>query len=84
MTKEESEAPQEGGETQVWGYAEVADEIGVKVGTVRYYWSKKRHLLPNPDVVLNGKPGWYPATVKDWKSQRPGRGFRSDLQDQDS
>ncbi|GAA1111422.1 hypothetical protein GCM10009577_37520 [Streptomyces javensis] len=68
----------------MWGYAEVAAEIGVAPGTVRYYWSKKRHLLPDPDVMVSGKPGWYPETVKDWKSKRPGQGFRSDLQDQDS
>jgi hypothetical protein len=84
MAKESSKAPQEGGETEVWGYAQVAEEIGVAVGTVRYYWSQKRHLLPDPDVMLSGKPGWYPATVKEWKSRRPGQGFRTDLQDQDS
>ncbi|MER5302301.1 MarR family transcriptional regulator [Streptomyces lasiicapitis] len=83
MTKDTGGSPRAAGgqETEVWGYKEVGEAIGVQAGTVRYYWSQKRHLLPAPDVVLSGKPGWYPATVEAWKSKRPGQGFRTDLQD---
>ncbi|MFJ8677302.1 hypothetical protein [Streptomyces sp. NPDC093589] len=65
---------------EVWGYAELGEAINVKPATVRYYWSQTRHLLPKPDVMMGGKPGWFPGTVKAWKANRPGQGSRSDLQ----
>ncbi|MEV1042334.1 MarR family transcriptional regulator [Streptomyces sp. NPDC050204] len=90
MTKEANtpraggESPKPASQNEVWGYAQVAEAIGVAVGTVRYYWSQKRHLLPTPDVMLGTKPGWYPDTVKEWAANRPGQGFRTDLKGTDS
>ncbi|MCZ0983985.1 hypothetical protein O1L60_45305 [Streptomyces diastatochromogenes] len=72
-----------GQQAEVWGYAKVAEASGVAVGTIRYYWSQKRHLLPDPDVMMGDKPGWYPATIQQWAANRPGQGFRSDLKDAD-
>ncbi|MEU2770838.1 MarR family transcriptional regulator [Streptomyces diastaticus] len=71
-------------ESAVWGYAEVAGEIGVKPATIRYYWSQKRHLLPRPDALVGGKPLWYPATVRKWAKNRLGTGYRSDLKSPDA
>ncbi|MFB7649481.1 hypothetical protein ACFC0S_16420 [Streptomyces sp. NPDC056084] len=80
--KGRSKAPSR--QAEVWGYAKVAEAAGVAVGTIRYYWSQKQHLLPKPDVMLGDKPGWYPGTIKEWVTNRPGQGFRSDLKDSDS
>ncbi|MER0443032.1 hypothetical protein ABR738_00325 [Streptomyces sp. Edi4] len=80
--KARSNAP--GGQAEVWGYAKVADAAGVAVGTIRYYWSQKKHLLPKPDVMLGDKPGWHPDTIREWVANRPGQGFRSDLKDPDA
>ncbi|MFF2571051.1 MarR family transcriptional regulator [Streptomyces sp. NPDC058084] len=82
--KDASEAPEPGRQTELWGYKEVAEESGVAVGTIRYYWSQKRHLLPDPDAMMGTRPGWFPETVRHWVANRPGQGFRSDLKDTDS
>lgn len=62
---------------EVWGYNKVAEVAGVKVGTLRRY--KKTGHMPAPDIIVGNSPGWYPKTITDWVAERPGRGFRSDL-----
>jgi len=84
MTKDAKGAAAANAPQELWGYAEVAAESGVAVGTIRYYWSKKRHLLPEPFTTVGGKPAWLPETVREWKKNRPGQGFRSDLKDTDT
>ncbi|MFF4409812.1 MarR family transcriptional regulator [Streptomyces sp. NPDC001404] len=69
-------------ETEVWGYAKVEEVTGIKVGTLRRY--KKEGHMPAPDITVGNSPGWYPQTIQEWKKNRPGRGFRSDLKDQDA
>ncbi|WP_326598931.1 MerR family transcriptional regulator [Streptomyces sp. NBC_01803] len=61
----------------LWSYKEIAAHIRVRPDTVRSY--RKHGLLPPPDVVENGRPFWYPDTIKQWVSRRPGhRGGRRD------
>ena len=52
--------------------SEVADRIGVKVGTL------SRYRLPEPDVIVGSgdRPtfGWLPETIDTWNANRPGRG----------
>ena len=49
---------------------EVAQVLGVKVGTVRNY--RCAGLLPDPDVVVGKSPGWKPATIEKWMKRRTG------------
>ncbi|MFE1131277.1 MULTISPECIES: TetR family transcriptional regulator [Streptomyces] len=71
-------------QNDLWGYAEVAKEAGVTPGTIRYYWSKKKHLLPAPHTTVNGKPLWRPTDIRAWAKNRLGRGYRSDLETPDA
>lgn len=84
MAEQTDEAATPSGPQELWGYAEVAAESGVKVGTIRYYWSQKRHLLPEPFTVVGKKPVWLPDAVREWAKNRPGQGFRTDLKDTDA
>jgi hypothetical protein len=58
-----------------WTTADVAEHLGVAVGTVRSYAA--RGQMPPPDGVLGRTPWWWAATIRGW--QRPGRGSRTDL-----
>lgn len=48
--------------------SEVADRIGVKVGTL------SRYNLPDPDAYIGTTRGWTAATIDAWHAARPGRG----------
>lgn len=48
--------------------AEVADRIGVAVGTL------SRYKLPEPDALTGTTRGWLPETIDSWNRGRPGRG----------
>jgi len=50
----------------------VARRLGIAPSTVRKYRSSGR--LPAPDVMLGQSPGWAPATIDAWVTQRPGKG----------
>lgn len=60
--------------SDLWSYREIAAHIGVRPDTVRSY--RKHALLPEPDVVERGRPLWYPETIREWVSRRPGHGWR--------
>lgn len=47
---------------------ELAARIGVAPDSVGKY------KLPEPDVLVGGRPGWLPETVDAWNVARPGRG----------
>lgn len=59
--------------TRYLSRAEVAERIGVAVGTL------SRYRLPEPDVLVGRARGWLPETIDAWNAQRPGRGARTDL-----
>ncbi|WP_156174972.1 MULTISPECIES: helix-turn-helix transcriptional regulator [Bacteria] len=48
--------------------AEVAERIGVAVGTL------SRYTLPEPDAMTGTTRGWLPETIDTWNAARPGRG----------
>lgn len=56
---------------------EVADRLGIGVGTFNSYLHKG--LLPEPDALLGSttsRParGWLAETIDAWNAARPGRG----------
>lgn len=44
---------------------DVADQVGVKASSIKYYWKHGR--MPMEDVTFNGTPGWYRQTINDWR-----------------
>lgn len=44
---------------------DVADQVGVKASSIKYYWKHGR--MPVEDVTFNGTPGWYRQTINDWR-----------------
>ncbi|MEV7121178.1 MarR family transcriptional regulator [Kitasatospora griseola] len=61
---------------QLWGYAEVAEHLGITIGAARS--RKSRGTLPAPDdESVPDRPRWKPRTFSNWKSR--GQGYRSDL-----
>lgn len=62
---------------------DIAEIAGLSTMTVASYIRDGR--LPEPDIWLGlttDRPlrGWKQETIKTWLESRPGRGFRSDLQ----
>lgn len=55
-----------------WTTADVAEHLGVAVGTVRSYAA--RGQMPPPDGVVGRTPWWEPARVREWAAARPGSG----------
>lgn len=58
--------------SEQWTYTEVAQHIGVKVGTARRMRGKGS--IPVPDGRLGATPWWSPDTIRAWAAARPGRG----------
>jgi hypothetical protein len=53
---------------RLYGYKELADRIGAKVGTVRVMAHRKQ--LPEPDERLAAGPVWYADTIDKWVADR--------------
>ena len=53
------------------GRTDVAHYLGMK--SIR---SLAKVKLPPHDAEIGERKGWTPATIDDWKAQRPGRGRR--------
>ena len=62
--------------------SEVADLIGVSVGTAKGYLHQGR--LPEPDAMTGRTRGWSKQTIVEWHAARPGQGARSDLRENTS
>lgn len=54
--------------TLLYGYRDIAAELGISEGTLRNY--RKRGYMPPPDVMLADRPRWRKATIEDWRQQR--------------
>lgn len=56
------------------GYAEIAEMVGVKVGTIRNY--RSIGLLPEPDAPFSipDRPRWRRSTIVAWQQNRRGMG----------
>lgn len=59
---------------------EAAALAGVAVSTWEAYVS--RHQAPQPDGHFGRQRYWLPATIENWKANRPGQGKRTDLDNQ--
>lgn len=60
---------------EYWATSEVAQYLGVQLGTVATY--RRRGQMPAPDITVGGRPAWRPATIREWHANRPGRGWRT-------
>src|SRR4051812_12232614 len=52
-----------------WTTTEVADFLGVRVGTVSSY--RQRGQMPAPDRTLGRTHLWRPSTILQWQQRRP-------------
>src|SRR3954463_2405367 len=52
-----------------WTTTEVADYLGVRVGTISSY--RQRGQMPAPDRTLGRTHLWRPATSMQWQQRRP-------------
>lgn len=57
---------------RVYGYTELAERLGIKVGTLRVQHS--RGQLPEPDQRLAAGPVWYAATIDRWINDKENGG----------
>ena len=62
--------------TRYLSLAEFAERVGVSADTLKNY------ALPEADGMIGRYRGWLPSTVEAWQAARPGRGTRTDLQQQ--
>jgi predicted DNA-binding transcriptional regulator AlpA len=58
-----------------WTIDDVADFCGISTHTWRSYVS--RGQAPAAEQVYGRTPLWRPDTIREWHSQRPGRGWRA-------
>ncbi|MEU2453917.1 hypothetical protein ABZ605_28040 [Streptomyces sp. NPDC012765] len=66
----------------MWNYKRIAEESGLSADTLRFYNSAGH--MPAPDDTSGVSPLWLPETITHWMANRPGKGFRSDLKDNDA
>ena len=59
----------------LWTIAEAAAHCGISAATWQSYVS--RGQAPAPDKTYARTPLWRPDAVREWHSQRPGRGWRA-------
>ncbi len=59
---------------EYWDIPRVAAEAGMQRKTIVKYYSSGDGIMPTPDIVLNGQPGWLPQTIAAFWASRPGRG----------
>src|SRR4051794_14350492 len=52
-----------------WTTTEVADYLGVRVGTISSY--RQRGQMPAPDQTLGRTHLWRPSTILQWQQRRP-------------
>lgn len=64
--------------------AAVADHLGISADSARTYHTRAQHNrrignprpgdLPEPDLIVAGRPAWTKETIETWTSSRPGKG----------
>jgi hypothetical protein len=47
---------------------DVADQVGVKPSSIKYYWKHGR--MPAADFTFNGTPGWLQDTINAWRPKK--------------
>jgi len=47
----------------------VSEICHIAQSTVRNYY--RFRLLPEPDVLVDAKPGWEPSRIQEWHASRP-------------
>src|SRR5919202_352446 len=52
-----------------WTTTDVADYLGVRVGTISSY--RQRGQMPAPDRTLGRTHLWRPSTIVQWQQRRP-------------
>ncbi|SBT67278.1 Uncharacterized protein involved in tolerance to divalent cations [Micromonospora sediminicola] len=62
-------------EAEWWTTSEVAEYLGVQVGTVSSY--RNRGQMPEPDKTLGRTHLWRPQTITSWHEGRPRLGSRA-------
>jgi hypothetical protein len=61
-------------DTDWWTTTDVADYLGVSVGTVSSY--RARGQMPAPDRTIGRTHVWSPRRIIEWHDNRPGHGGR--------
>lgn len=51
----------------VWGRQQLMERYGRTRMTI-WRWESVGHL-PKPDMIIAGKPGWYPKTILEFERQ---------------
>lgn len=64
--------PQPDPNAEWWTSSDVADYLGVKIGTVSSY--RHRGQMPTPDKTIGRTHVWRPRRIIDWHEARPRRG----------
>jgi hypothetical protein len=67
-------------EVDQWTMADVATHLGITADSVRRYRVRDASF-PAPDGQLGRTPWWWPDTIKEWQSVRPGRIGRPRIKD---
>jgi len=55
-----------------WGYAEIAENLGVQQRTVHQWMARYRRGeldFPRSDLIVHGLPTWWSTTILDWAEE---------------
>lgn len=55
-----------------YGLRDAEKELGIAPYTITRI--NKRHPLPEPTVIIDGRPGWTIDVLREWYEQRPTHG----------
>ena len=66
--------PEPDPDTDWWTTTDVANYLGVTVGTVSSY--RARGQMPAPDRTIGRTHVWQPRRIIEWHDSRPGHGGR--------
>jgi len=69
--------PEPDPDTDWWTTTDVANYLGVTVGTVSSY--RARGQMPAPDRTIGRTHVWQPRRIIEWHDSRPGHGGRSPI-----
>ncbi|HEY8524245.1 MAG TPA: hypothetical protein VIL48_04730 [Acidimicrobiales bacterium] len=66
--------PEPDPDTDWWTTTDIANYLGVTVGTVSSY--RARGQMPEPDRTIGRTHVWTPRRIIEWHNSRPGHGGR--------